>query len=88
MSRLKDASPRELEELRAASKALSAEKKKLSADMNAKCYENGFKKVEETMVARGLLPADQTSDARLRAEQERRKQQAAADARKPGGRGG
>ena len=88
MSRLKDASPRELEELRAASKALSAEKKKLSADMNAKCYENGFKKVEEVMMQRGLLAPDQSAEGRLKTEQERRKQQAAADAKRGGGRGG
>ena len=84
MRRLKDASPRELEELRVASKTLAAEKKKLSADVSAQCYANGVKQVEVVMVDRGLLSVDDTAAGRLRAAQERHRQQAAC--RRGGGR--
>ena len=77
MRRLNESSPRELEELRVASKSLSAEKRKLSADVSAQCYANGVKQVEVVMVDRGLLSVDDTAAGRLRAAQERHRQQQA-----------
>ena len=89
--KIANADPRQLEEWQKGTKAaISAQKEKgaPARPTYEKAIAAGLKIVETEMTQRGLLAPDQSAEGRLKTEQERRKQQAAADAKRGGGRGG